>query len=140
MTSTRCGCLTLMSGQRNASLCLLQLDCLDTTTVVQGGRCASIPRCCLCAAPLSWGLNQRVTHRRPHSDILLAQAALDAEAAMEAEPAADADADDVANNQADREAEASILFAHGMPCARRRRAQGAVCCRVCLPTSTALLL
>ncbi len=36
------------------------------------------------------------------------QAALDAEAAMEAEPAADADADDVANNQADREAEVRI--------------------------------
>ena len=45
-----------------------------------------------------------------------AQAALDAEAAMDAEPAADGDADadanDIANNQADREAEASPAAMH----------------------------
>ena len=48
------------------------------------------------------------------SATILLQAALDAEAAMEAEPAADGDADDVANNQADREAEVRVA-SHCVP-------------------------
>ncbi len=61
--------------------------------------------------------------------IIPVQAALDAEAAMEAEPAADGDADDVANNQADREAEVRVASGH-VPDAKPGTVCSIACCSV----------